>query len=97
MSISRKDRSPDGTIGMAGNVSEWTASWSQGNQFPIIKGGNFSLPLMPLGEQIEITARPGEEFIGFRTISRHAPGEIARRGAGLHLRADVALSGSSFP
>ena len=69
----QKDRSPDGTVGQEGNVSEWTASWSEGNKFPIIKGGNFSLPLMPLGDRIDNhAASPGEEFIGFRTISPDA-------------------------
>ncbi len=70
------DKSPDGVIGMQGNVSEWTATWTPDNRFPIIKGGNYSIGLVPLHEKIaNHDPQPGEEFIGFRTISRTAPGK----------------------
>lgn len=63
------DQSPYGVIGMAGNVSEWTADWS--SEHPVIKGGNFSIPLQPLSARI-VTRLPefAEEHLGFRTISR---------------------------
>ena len=37
---------------MCGNVSEWTASWTPDNKFPILKGRNFAAPLLPLSERI---------------------------------------------
>ena len=79
-------------------MSEWTASWSEGNKFPIIKGGNFSLPLMPLGDRIDNhPASPGEEYIGFRTISRHAAGEIAPARRRLALAGRRGTFWPSFP
>ena len=67
------DKSPDGVMGMAGNVSEWIGSWNPENTKPIIKGGNFTIPLRKLSEQ-EL-AEPGRqaEFIGFRTVTHKPP------------------------
>lgn len=68
------DHSPFGVIGMGGNVSEWTATWTKDNKFPIIKGSNFAKPPMTIDEHIaDHTADKGEEWIGFRTISRNPP------------------------
>jgi formylglycine-generating enzyme required for sulfatase activity len=69
----KDDESPFGVVGMAGNVSEWTNDWTPDN-FPIIKGGNFSMPPKPLSERITKTAA-GEvqEWLGFRTISHTPP------------------------
>jgi formylglycine-generating enzyme required for sulfatase activity len=38
------DKSELGVIGMAGNLSEWTATWTPDNRFPIVKGGSFMTP-----------------------------------------------------
>ena len=74
MDAQKQDKGPDGVIGMHGNVSEWTAIWVPDNPHPIIKGGNFRSSLQPLSEKIANHERsPGEEWIGFRTISRTAP------------------------
>jgi formylglycine-generating enzyme required for sulfatase activity/CheY-like chemotaxis protein len=70
----RSDRSPFGVVGMAGNVSEWTNTWTTDNRFPIIKGGSFVTPDVNIDRRID-NHEPGkgEEFIGFRTISRTSP------------------------
>jgi len=71
------DKSPFGVVGMGGNVSEWTSSWTKDNRFPIIKGGNFERPPMNNGDAItDHEASKGEEWIGFRTISRNAPADV---------------------
>jgi len=67
------DKSPDGVIGMAGNVSEWTGTWTPDNTKPIVKGGNFSIPLMKLSGRLPMEPGKKEEFIGFRTVSHKAP------------------------
>ncbi len=69
----KSDKSPDGVIGMCGNVSEWTATWTADNTKPFMKGGNFAKPLLKLSERTP--AAPGErqEYIGFRTVSHKAP------------------------
>ncbi len=69
----KTDKSPDGTMGMAGNVSEWTATWTPDNTKPILKGGNFSLPLTKLSDRMPTEPGKAEEFIGFRTVSHKAP------------------------
>jgi formylglycine-generating enzyme required for sulfatase activity/CheY-like chemotaxis protein len=72
----KADKSPDGVIGMQGNVSEWTASWTPDERFPIIKGGNFMTGLQPLHTKVtnhEATLTDHDEWIGFRTISRKPP------------------------
>ncbi|HEV7405328.1 MAG TPA: SUMF1/EgtB/PvdO family nonheme iron enzyme [Chthoniobacteraceae bacterium] len=69
----KKDKSPYGVIGMAGNVSEWVLNW-EGDRFPVIKGGNFSMSLQQMSSRI--VNRPPEdaqEFIGFRTVTHKAP------------------------
>jgi formylglycine-generating enzyme required for sulfatase activity len=67
------DKSPYGVIGMAGNVSEWTATWVN-DKNPVLKGGNYSLPLQPMekSDKTRLPA-PGTDYIGFRTISRTPP------------------------
>jgi formylglycine-generating enzyme required for sulfatase activity/CheY-like chemotaxis protein len=77
----KNDQSSFGVIGMAGNVSEWTATWTPDNRFPIVKGGNFSTPDVRLDRRLspkdpkEEGIDPGkvEDFIGFRTISKTPP------------------------
>jgi formylglycine-generating enzyme required for sulfatase activity/CheY-like chemotaxis protein len=68
------DKSPMGVFGMAGNVAEWTSSWTADNRFPIIKGGSFFHKLAPIDSRIaNHDANKGEEWIGFRTISHTPP------------------------
>jgi formylglycine-generating enzyme required for sulfatase activity/CheY-like chemotaxis protein len=68
------DKSPDGVIGMQGNVSEWVNAWTADDKTPILKGGNFSRPLQPLHDRItDQPAERSDEFTGFRTISRTPP------------------------
>ena len=72
----RGDRSPFGVIGMAGNVSEWTATWTPDNRFPIIKGGNFMSADVRLDKRsADHEPSKPEEHIGFRTISKTPPGK----------------------
>lgn len=73
------DRSTFGVKGMAGNVSEWTATWApsedgMGGNVPVVRGGNWGNPeyfitrrraiLDPLQQQ---------DTLGFRTVSDKAP------------------------
>jgi formylglycine-generating enzyme required for sulfatase activity/CheY-like chemotaxis protein len=67
------DKSPDGVIGMAGNVSEWTSTWTPDNMKPILKGGNFTLPLTKLSDRQPTEPGKKAEFIGFRTVSHKPP------------------------
>jgi formylglycine-generating enzyme required for sulfatase activity len=62
-----RDRSQYGVLDMAGNVSEWTATWVDGN--PVVRGGNF------LNREAETTRRivnlspqSIDARIGFRTV-----------------------------
>lgn len=67
----RGDKSPFGVVGMAGNVSEWTGSWTPERR-PIIKGGSYRDSDVPLDKQVvDRDPSKGEEFIGFRTIKRN--------------------------
>lgn len=67
----QKDKSSYGVVGMAGNVAEWTATWTPDNRFPIIKGGSYSTGDARLDSRVD-TAPPGtaQENIGFRTVIR---------------------------
>ena len=70
----RGDRSPLGVVGMAGNVAEWTNTWTPDNRFPILKGGSFVAADVRLDKRTaDHEPSKGEEFIGFRTISRTSP------------------------
>ena len=49
-------------------------TWVKGNKFPIVKGGNFTSPPMTVDANIaDHDPNKGEEWIGFRTISRNPP------------------------
>ena len=70
------DRSPYGVMGMAGNVSEWTASMtSQGKlKFPVICGGNFgSTGVETTRRTTSVADTQTSERVGFRTVSDTAP------------------------
>ena len=68
------DKSPFGVVGLAGNVSEWTATWTPDNRFPIVKGGNFMSADVRLDRRVaDRDPAKGEDFIGFRTISKTPP------------------------
>jgi formylglycine-generating enzyme required for sulfatase activity len=71
----KKDKSPYGVIGMAGNVSEWIVDWVDTK--PVLKGGNFIVGLQPLSTRVTRNPDDAEEFIGFRTVS-HKPPEAAK-------------------
>ena len=68
------DRSASGVIGMAGNVSEWTNTWTADNRFPILKGGNFMSADVRLDKRVEDQdGSKGAEHIGFRTVTTNKP------------------------
>ena len=68
------DKSPFGVVGMAGNVSEWTATWTADNRFPIVKGGNFMSADVRLDKRVEDRdPSKGAEQIGFRTATTNKP------------------------
>jgi formylglycine-generating enzyme required for sulfatase activity len=73
------DASPYGVRGMAGNVSEWTATMApsedgMGGEVPVIRGGNWSNP------EHHVTRRRAildplqvQDALGFRTVSDTPP------------------------
>jgi formylglycine-generating enzyme required for sulfatase activity/DNA-binding NarL/FixJ family response regulator len=75
------DKSVFGVIGMAGNVSEWTASRdtdprmpSQG--IPVIRGGNWRNPDVDITRRaLLLTDLQADEALGFRTASDVQPGK----------------------
>jgi len=73
-----KDESPYKVMDMAGNVSEWTASWDP-NGMPVIRGGSFH------SQDCLLTRRSAQsypesvfEFVGFRTASDTPPESAAK-------------------
>ena len=79
-----EDKSPFGVVGLAGNVSEWTASSGedprmQGNKIPVIRGGNWKNPDYSLTRRVLLlTSLQTDEALGFRTASDSPPGRISR-------------------
>ncbi len=68
------DKSVFGVVGMAGNVSEWTTTWTPDNRFPIVKGGNFMSADVRLDKRVEDQdGSKGAEQIGFRTVTTNKP------------------------
>lgn len=75
----KKDKSPFGVMGMAGNVGEWTASFDkdpkfQSAQIPVIRGGNFIVKDYDLKRRVlSLTEIQNNQAIGFRTVSDTDP------------------------
>ncbi len=68
------DKSKFGVVGMAGNVSEWTSTWTPDNRFPIVKGGNYMSADVKLDKRVEDQdGSKGAEHIGFRTVVTTKP------------------------
>jgi formylglycine-generating enzyme required for sulfatase activity len=64
----KDDRGPYGAYDMAGNVSEWTASY-QTNGEPVVKGGNFENESADLTRRIlHLSPLTRDARIGFRTV-----------------------------
>ena len=74
-----EDTSPFGVVGLAGNVSEWTASFGedprmQGNRIPVIRGGNWKNPDYSVTRRVLLlTSLQGDDALGFRTASDLPP------------------------
>jgi formylglycine-generating enzyme required for sulfatase activity/DNA-binding NarL/FixJ family response regulator len=70
-----EDKSAFGVVGLAGNVSEWTASFAedprmQGNEVPVIRGGNWKNPDYSVTRRVLLlTSLQADEALGFRTAS----------------------------
>ncbi len=84
----KKDRSPYGVLGMAGNVSEWTGSRDLSPQVktevPVIRGGNYTSKDQSVTRRIlETTEIYRSEKIGFRVVYDKPPegAEVIRPGA----------------
>ena len=73
------DTSPYGAHGMAGNVSEWTATWApvedgMGGDVPVVRGGNWGNPeyIVTLRRAI-LDPLQAQDRLGFRTVSDTPP------------------------
>jgi formylglycine-generating enzyme required for sulfatase activity/CheY-like chemotaxis protein len=73
------DSSPYGAHGMAGNVSEWTATWApvedgMGGDVPVVRGGNWGNPeyIVTLRRAI-LDPLQAQDRLGFRTVSDTPP------------------------
>ena len=70
----QRDKSPFGVIGMAGNVAEWTGTWTKDQKFPIIKGGSFMSVDVRLDKRTDnVPPQTAQENLGFRTVSHKPP------------------------
>ena len=75
VNVPEGDASPYGVRGMAGNVSEWTATYADheegmGGQVPVIRGGNWGNPDHTITRRRAILdpLQP-QDTLGFRTVS----------------------------
>ena len=79
-----EDKSPFGVVGLAGNVSEWTASSGedprmQGNKIPVIRGGNWKNPDYSITRRVLLlTSLQADDALGFRTASDSPPERTAK-------------------
>lgn len=70
----QSDKSPFGVIGMAGNVSEWTSTWTKDKRYPIVKGGSFMTDPAKLYLRFSnVNSTTAVEDIGFRTVTHKNP------------------------
>jgi formylglycine-generating enzyme required for sulfatase activity/CheY-like chemotaxis protein len=73
------DVSPYGVRGMAGNVSEWTATFAaheegMGGEVPVIRGGNWGNPEHHVTRRLAILdPLQSQDTLGFRTVSDTPP------------------------
>ncbi len=73
------DVSPYGVRGMAGNVSEWTATFApsedgMGGEVPVIRGGNWSNPEHNVTRRrVILDPLQPQDALGFRTVSDTPP------------------------
>jgi formylglycine-generating enzyme required for sulfatase activity len=73
------DAGPYGVRGMAGNVSEWTATFAahqegMGGQVPVIRGGNWGNPEHHVTRRLAILdPLQLQDTLGFRTVSDTPP------------------------
>ena len=80
-----EDKSPFGVVGLAGNVSEWTASSGedprmQGKRIPVIRGGNWKNQDYSVTRRVLLlTSLQADDALGFRTAS--IPHQIGPQGA----------------
>jgi len=79
VNVPESDRSPYGVRGMAGNVSEWTATMAPheeglGGEVPVVRGGNWGNPEHHLTRRRAILdpLQP-QDTLGFRTVSDTPP------------------------
>jgi formylglycine-generating enzyme required for sulfatase activity len=69
----KSDRSEYGVFGMAGNVSEWTASFAEdpqlpGDKVPVIRGGNWKTNDASITRRVmKLSELQSDEGLGFRT------------------------------
>ncbi|WP_053332412.1 SUMF1/EgtB/PvdO family nonheme iron enzyme [Verrucomicrobium spinosum] len=76
-----KDVSPEGIVGMAGNVEEWTSTWSTHPDYPdllvpVVRGGHFAQKTPSNVLSSRTYAQSASEATlarGFRTVSDKAP------------------------
>jgi formylglycine-generating enzyme required for sulfatase activity/DNA-binding NarL/FixJ family response regulator len=78
------DKSPFGVVGMAGNVSEWTASFdtdprAPDDKIPVIRGGNWRNPDYSVTRRILLlTDLQADDALGFRTVSNVQTGATTK-------------------
>ncbi len=71
----KTDKSPFNVYGMAGNVSEWTATLDvdpmlPSQKVPVIRGGNWRTPDYKLTRRVlKLSEIQNDEALGFRTVS----------------------------
>jgi len=75
------DKSPFGMFGAAGNVSEWTATYSSspemgGDELPVIRGGNWKSQDASVTRRVlKLMDLQADDALGFRTASDTPPGK----------------------
>ncbi len=81
----KKDKSPFGVMGMAGNVSEWTSSLEvdpkmSSAKVPVIRGGNYRTPrdYLLTRRVLKLTELQTDVALGFRTVSDTPPDKAAK-------------------